>query len=193
MAKARASTPSLPGSPRSRMRCSGWSIAQQRARVQKRFWRHWLPLAEAFRQYHCGRCALLVVVCRECDHGQIYCAGECSRIRRKESVLRARARYEGSLKGKRAHARRQRKWVQGKGAKKSAQKVTDQGLPESGMTPQSAPIGTPPHAGKGAGEETHDDAVAHDAHHRSSGHQAFGGALNVIHSGQDHGSTWSHD
>ena len=31
---------------------------------------------------------------RRCDHGNIYCAGECSRIRRRESLRRAGARYQ---------------------------------------------------------------------------------------------------
>lgn len=39
-----------------------------------------------YRLYNCQRCGLQVRICRRCDHGNIYCAGECSRIRRRQSV-----------------------------------------------------------------------------------------------------------
>jgi len=35
-----------------------------------------------------------------CDHGNIYCAGECSLIRRRESLRRAQARYQHSRRGR---------------------------------------------------------------------------------------------
>lgn len=53
------------------------------------------PLEEpTYRLYNCRRCAVQVRICRHCDHGNIYCAGECSRICRRESLRRAGARYQ---------------------------------------------------------------------------------------------------
>src|SRR5258708_28074561 len=73
------------------------------------------------RLFRCARCGREVRVCVPCDHGQIYCAGDCRAIRRRESVRRAGATYQGSRKGARKHAARQR---QLRLAKSSAQKVT---------------------------------------------------------------------
>ncbi len=47
----------------------------------------------SYRLYNCARCAAQVRLCRRCDHGNVYCAGECARISRRESVRRAGARY----------------------------------------------------------------------------------------------------
>lgn len=66
----------------------------------------------SYRLYHCERCAVQVRLCRRCDHGQIYCAGECSGVRRRESVRRAGARYQRSRRGAAQHAARQRAWRQ---------------------------------------------------------------------------------
>jgi hypothetical protein len=76
----------------------------------------------SYRLYHCRRCGVQVRICRRCDHGQIYCAGECSRIRRRESLRRAGARYQRSRRGAARHAARQRAW---RGRRRA--KVTHQG------------------------------------------------------------------
>jgi hypothetical protein len=69
------------------------------------------PLAEPpYRLYNCAHCEAQVRICRCCDHGQIYCAGQCSAIRRRESLRRAGARYQRTLRGAFCHARRQRRW-----------------------------------------------------------------------------------
>src|SRR5271155_2761536 len=60
-------------------------------------------LVESGRLYSCVRCHELVVICRACDRGNIYCFGECSRIRRMESKRRANKNYRLSLKGKLNH------------------------------------------------------------------------------------------
>jgi len=63
-----------------------------------------------YRLYNCRRCGLQVRICRRCDHGNIYCSGECSRIRRRESVRRAGARYQRTRRGAARHAARQWCW-----------------------------------------------------------------------------------
>jgi predicted nucleic acid-binding Zn ribbon protein len=50
-----------------------------------------------YRLYNCQRCGVQVRICRRCDHGNIYCAQECSRIRRRECLRRAGARYQGLI------------------------------------------------------------------------------------------------
>lgn len=63
-----------------------------------------------YRLYHCRRCRTQVSICAACDHGNIYCARECSRLARCESVGRAGARYQKTLRGARCHAARQRRY-----------------------------------------------------------------------------------
>jgi len=48
----------------------------------------------AYRLYNCERCQVQVRICERCDHGNVYCAGECARIRRRESQRRSQARYQ---------------------------------------------------------------------------------------------------
>ena len=77
---------------------------------------------ETYRLYNCGRCAQQVRICRDCDRGNQYCAGDCARIRRRESQRRAGRRYQGSYRGARRHAARQHIW-----RARQTQKVTHQG------------------------------------------------------------------
>ena len=76
----------------------------------------------SYRLYSCGRCAEQVRICCECDRGNLYCAGECARIRRRESLRRAGERYQLSYRGACLHAARQSAWRE-----RQAQKVTHQG------------------------------------------------------------------
>ncbi len=64
----------------------------------------------AYRLYNCERCQVQVRICERCDHGNVYCAGECAKIRRRESQRRSQARYQRSHQGARRHAARQRRW-----------------------------------------------------------------------------------
>jgi len=80
----------------------------------------------SYRLYSCGRCAEQVRICCECDRGNLYCAGECARIRRRESLRRAGERYQLSYRGACLHAARQSAW-----RSRRAQKVTHQGSPEA--------------------------------------------------------------
>ena len=63
-----------------------------------------------YRLYNCRRCGVQVRICRRCDHGNIYCAGACAEIRRRESLRRAAARYQRTRRGAHRHALRQRRW-----------------------------------------------------------------------------------
>ena len=65
-----------------------------------------------YRLYHCRRCGVQVQICPRCDHGNIYCAGECSRLARRECMRRAGVRYQRTLRGARRHAERQRRYRQ---------------------------------------------------------------------------------
>jgi hypothetical protein len=81
----------------------------------------------AYRLYNCERCQLQVRICQRCDHGNVYCAGECASIRRRESLGRAQARYQRSHRGARRHAARQRRWRERQRQKLKI--VTHHGLP----------------------------------------------------------------
>jgi hypothetical protein len=76
----------------------------------------------SYRLYNCARCAQQVRICRGCDRGNQYCAGVCSGLRRRESLLRAGKRYQRSYRGACAHAARQRAWRE-----RQAQEVTHHG------------------------------------------------------------------
>jgi len=63
---------------------------------------------QTFRLYSCRHCATQVRICRDCDHGNLYCAGECAQICRRESKRRAGERYQLGHAGACKHANRQR-------------------------------------------------------------------------------------
>ena len=77
---------------------------------------------ESYRLYSCRRCAQQVRICRRCDRGNQYCAAECARLRRRESLRRASVRYQTSYRGASRHAARQRRW-----RLRRTQKVTHHG------------------------------------------------------------------
>jgi hypothetical protein len=83
-----------------------------------------LRIAEepTYRLYSCQRCRIQVGICQRCDHGNIYCAGECSGLSRRESRRRAQARYQRTRRGALLHAARQRAW-----RTRREQTVTDHG------------------------------------------------------------------
>ena len=51
-----------------------------------------------YRLYHCRRCGVQVQICPQCDDGNIYCAGECSQMARREGMQRAGGRYQHTLR-----------------------------------------------------------------------------------------------
>jgi len=77
---------------------------------------------QSYRLYNCARCAEQVRICSDCDRGNQYCGGDCARIRRRESLCRAGARYQLSRRGALRHASRQSAL-----RARLAQKVTHQG------------------------------------------------------------------
>jgi hypothetical protein len=92
---------------------------------------------KTYRMYGCGRCAEQVRICSDCDHGNVYCAGECAQIRRRESLCRAGERYQLSYRGACLHAARQSAW-----RSRQAQIVTHQGSLPSADTLIVAAIST---------------------------------------------------
>ena len=84
---------------------------------------------ETHRLYSCARCHRQVQICRHCDHGNLYCAQACAKVRRRESVRRAGERYQRSYRGACQHAARQRIW-----RTRQRQKVTHQGSPLAVVT-----------------------------------------------------------
>ena len=60
------------------------------------------------RHYLCARCRTAVLICSHCDRGQRYCAGDCAKQARTQSLHSASQRYQLSLAGRLRHAARQR-------------------------------------------------------------------------------------
>jgi hypothetical protein len=77
---------------------------------------------ESYRLYSCRGCSMSVSLCGRCDRGNIYCAGECAVVSRRESCRRAGARYQRTHRGARRHAARQHRWRE-----RQIEKVTHQG------------------------------------------------------------------
>lgn len=83
---------------------------------------------KSYRLYSCGRCAQQVRICRDCDRGNRYCAGECAQTARHESLRRAGDCYQLSYRGACKHAARQSAW-----RLRHTQKVTHQGSQASAV------------------------------------------------------------
>ena len=81
------------------------------------------------RLYLCAGCRTAVLICSHCDRGQRYCTG-CAGEARRRSVRAAGRRYQASLRGRHAHAKRQQRY-RARTALHSlrSQKVTHQGSP----------------------------------------------------------------
>ena len=62
------------------------------------------------RLFLCARCRIQVLVCRQCDRGQRYCADGCAATTRQELQLEAAQRYQRSRAGRFKHAVRSRRW-----------------------------------------------------------------------------------
>jgi hypothetical protein len=86
-------------------------------------------LDRSYRIYNCAGCAKQTILCRKCDRGNIYCSETCAAERRCRSLQQAGARYQKTLKGRHAHAQRQKCYRQRVSV--SEEKVTHQGsIPE---------------------------------------------------------------
>lgn len=73
----------------------------------------------ALRRYRCARCGQLALVCRGCEHNQIYCNRGCAKQARRENQRRAGARHQRTVLGRRNHADRQASY-----RRRQKQKVT---------------------------------------------------------------------
>lgn len=78
--------------------------------------------ANSARRFHCAKCRVPVIVCRQCDHGQQYCFNGCAQLAREESLKRAGKKYQQTRQGKIKNAARQQKFRD-----KQKQIVTHQG------------------------------------------------------------------
>lgn len=86
-----------------------------------------MPIKPSSRIFNCLRCHHQVILCQKCDHGQRYCAGQCSKLARKASLKRANKKYQNSRKGRFNNAERQRRFRLKQ--KQPMKRVTDQGSP----------------------------------------------------------------
>jgi hypothetical protein len=82
---------------------------------------------ETYRLYSCRGCSMLVSICDRCDHGNMYCPGECAAVSRRAANRRAGARYQRTRRGARRHAARQQGWRD-----REIEKVTQQGCAPTG-------------------------------------------------------------
>ena len=62
------------------------------------------------RHYLCARCRTAVLICSHCDRGQRYCAGDCAKLARTQSLQDAGQRYQTSRSGRLNHAARQHRY-----------------------------------------------------------------------------------
>ena len=69
-----------------------------------------VAMGNAARLFTCASCRRQVVLCRRCDHGNIYCSLSCSFRARRRSVRLAGQRYQDSRRGRHKHAERQRRY-----------------------------------------------------------------------------------
>lgn len=87
------------------------------------------------RRYLCAGCRTAVLICSHCDRGHRYCTPKCADQARRGAVRAAGCRYQASLRGRHAHAERQRRY------RARQQKVTHQGSPPTALTD---PLATEP-------------------------------------------------
>src|ERR1700758_1629134 len=88
------------------------------------------------RFYNCVRCFRYTVICNKCDRGNFYCILNCSRQARILNHRKANQKYQSSLKGRKNHAARQKRYRDRQ--KEKHKKVTDQGssdLPSDDLLP----------------------------------------------------------
>ena len=79
------------------------------------------------RLYNCRRCGKLVLLCRRCDRGNIYCFDGCARLQRAESVKRARLKYQRSERGRLNHKVAQQRYRAKLDERGAQAKVMDHG------------------------------------------------------------------
>ena len=90
------------------------------------------------RRYLCAACRTAVLICSHCDRGHRYCTTTCAEEARRHARRAAGNRYQASLRGRHAHAQRQRRY------RARVQKVTHQGSPPASLPAQLTPEPTVP-------------------------------------------------
>jgi len=75
-------------------------------------------MSSSARLFHCLGCQRQVIICRQCDRGQNYCAQGCAQRARQASLRQAGRRYQQSFAGRVKHALRQRRYRQKQNQKK---------------------------------------------------------------------------
>ena len=98
------------------------------------------------RLFLCARCQAQVLVCRQCDRGQRYCAAGCAEITRLNRQREAGKRYQKSRAGRHKHAARTHQWRKRRAA--AAKIVThhsSQVTPADAVLPgNESPVAIPP-------------------------------------------------
>ncbi len=79
-------------------------------------------MEKSARLFKCTLCLRQVVICSQCDRGNIYCGQYCAQQARMESIREANQRYRMTFQGRLNHAACQQRYRQ-----RQKQKVTDQG------------------------------------------------------------------
>jgi hypothetical protein len=79
---------------------------------------------EPARFFLCAGCRAQVLICSDCDRGQIYCNEGCAREIRRRNQREAGRRYQRSSKGRANHAERSRRY------RARRRNVTHQGPPQ---------------------------------------------------------------
>jgi len=69
-------------------------------------------MSSSARLFQCLGCQRQVIICRQCDRGQSYCAQGCAQQARRASLRQAGRRYQQSFQGRLNHALRQRRYRQ---------------------------------------------------------------------------------
>ena len=90
------------------------------------------------RRYLCAGCRTAVLICSHCDRGHRYCTTTCAKEARRHALRAAGSRYQASLRGRHAHAQRQRRY------RARQQKVTHQASPPEALPAQLASEPTAP-------------------------------------------------
>ncbi len=73
------------------------------------------------RLYYCALCRTQVIICSDCDRGNIYCLNGCAQHARQSSLKTAGKRYQNTFNGRCRHAARQQRY------RARQEKVTHQG------------------------------------------------------------------
>lgn len=102
------------------------------------------------RMFVCSRCLCQVLVCPQCDRGQIYCMRTCAREARRDRQREARRRYQATPRGRAMHAARNRHYraravrVTDHGPAKQPETALSRGLAIAGASRKPLTSSTPP-------------------------------------------------